>query len=150
VALFDQIAKDLVLAMKSKDPIKVSTLRLLRSDLKNRMIEKKDDRLSDEEVLSSIHKMVKRHNDAIEGFKKGHREDLVQKEETERAILQAYLPEQISPDEIVKVVQTAIKKLDAQGPKSMGLVMKEALTQLKGQADGKEVSAIVNAQLKAL
>jgi len=148
MSLYDRLSKDLIIAMKDRNTIKVSTIRFARAALKNRAIEKKVDRLLDEDVIPVLKKLLKQHKDAIEGFKKGGRNDLAQKEESEYTILETYLPPQTGRDEITKVVRTVIEKTNAQGPKAMGLVMKAVFAELKGQADGKQVSEIVASELK--
>ena len=144
--LIEKIEIDLKEALKSKDQIKVSTLRLLKSAIGYLAIEKKDD-LKDDDVISVIKKQVKQRKDSIEGFKKGNREDLAQKEESELKILKAYLPEEITPEVLSAIIDEAISETGASTPRDMGMVMKAVMAKTKGLADGKIVSSIVNEQL---
>jgi uncharacterized protein YqeY len=128
--------------MKSKDGNRVSVLRFLLSSIQNREIEKKD-ALDDDEVLSEISSSAKRRRESIEAFKEGDRADLVEKEEAELAVLQEYLPEQLSPDEIRGVVEEVVKAVGAESASDLGKVMKELMPRLRGRADGKLVNEIV-------
>jgi len=105
------------------------------------------DQLPDEEVLSILTKLAKQHRDSITEFKKGNRDDLVKKEEAELAIVQGYLPKQLSREELNEIVNAAIKETGAEGKKAMGAVIKTVMAKTKGQADGKIVSEIVNTAL---
>lgn len=148
--LFDEIQNDLKNAMLSRNEIKVSTLRLLISELKNIIINKgvlRDDKLSDDDVVSIIQKEVKKRNESIISFKNGGREDLVSKEEAEMKILQSYLPQQLSDEELLKVVEQAINSTGATGISDMGKVIGIVMGQVKGRADGGRVSVIVKGKL---
>ncbi len=140
--LIEQIQEDLKRSMKAKDGNRVSVLRLLVSSIKNREIEKKD-ALDDEEILAEITSAAKRRRESIEAFKEGGRMDLVEKEESELAILQEYLPEQLSPEEIRSVVQDVAESVGATTASDLGKVMKELMPRLRGKADGKLVNEIV-------
>ena len=140
--LIEQIQEDLKRSMKAKDGNRVSVLRFLLSSIRNREIEKKDV-LTDDEVLAEITSSAKRRRESVEAFKEGEREDLVEKEEAELAILQEYLPEQLSPDEIKVVVREVIEEVDATSAGDIGKVMKELMPRLRGKADGKLVNEIV-------
>jgi uncharacterized protein YqeY len=140
--LIDQIQEDLKRSMKAKDGNRVSVLRFLLSSIQNREIEKKE-ALDDDEVLAEISSSAKRRRESIEAFKEGDRADLVEKEEAELAILQEYLPEQLSPDEIRGVVEEVVKAVGAASASDLGKVMKELMPRLRGRADGKLVNEIV-------
>ena len=144
--LIEKIEIDLKNALKSRDKIKVSTLRLLKSAIGYLAIERKED-LKDDDVISVIKKQVKQRKDSIEGFKKGNREDLAQKEEVELKILKAYLPEEITPEALSAIIDEAINETGANTPKDMGMVMKAVMAKTKHSADGKVVSSIVNEKL---
>ena len=144
--LIEKIEIDLKSALKSKDQIKVSTLRFLKSAIGYLAIEKRED-LKDDDVISVIKKQVKQRKDSIEGFKKGNREDLAQKEEVELKILKAYLPEEITPEALSAIIDEAINETGANTPRDMGMVMKAVMAKTKGLADGKIVSSIVNEKL---
>jgi uncharacterized protein YqeY len=140
--LIEQIQEDLKRSMKAKDGNRVSVLRLLLSSIRNREIEKRDV-LDDDEVLAEITSSAKRRRESMEAFKEGDRMDLVEKEEAELAILQEYLPEQLSPDEIRNVVQEVVEAVSATTASDLGKVMKELMPRLGGKADGKLVNEIV-------
>lgn len=144
--LIEKIEMDLKNALKSKDQLRVSTLRLLKSAIGYLAIEKKDD-LKDDDVISVIKKQVKQRKDSIEGFKKGNREDLAQKEHSELEILKVYLPEEITPEALSVIIDEAINETGASTSKDMGMVMKAVMAKTKGSADGKAVSSIVNEKL---
>ena len=144
--LIEKIEIDLKNALKSRDPIKVSTLRLLKSAIGYLAIEKRED-LKDDDVISVIKKQVKQRKDSIEGFKKGNSEDLAQKEEVELKILKLYLPEEITSEALRVIIDEAINETGASTPKDMGMVMKAVMAKTKGSADGKVVSSIVNEKL---
>ena len=140
--LIEQIQEDLKRSMKAKDGNRVSVLRFLLSSIQNREIEKKD-ALDDEEVLAEITSSAKRRRESMEAFKEGGRTDLVEKEESELVILQEYLPEQLSPEDIRSVVQEVADAVGASSASDLGKVMKELMPKLKGKADGKLVNEIV-------
>jgi uncharacterized protein len=144
--LKDKIDSDLKNALKSKDAIRVSTLRFLKSAMQNLAIEKKKD-LEDGDITAVIKKQVKQRKDSIEGFRQGKRMDLVEKEEMELKILEEYLPEELSRENIISIVKQAIAESNAASIKDMGSVIKLAMTKAKGQADGSAVSAIAKEEL---
>lgn len=128
--------------MKAKDGNRVSVLRFLLSSIQNREIAKKD-ALGDDEVLEEITSAAKKRRESMEAFKEGDRMDLVEKEEAELVILQEYLPEQLSPDEIRSMVQEVVQSTGAISASDIGKVMKELMPQVRGKADGKLVNEIV-------
>jgi uncharacterized protein len=148
MALKDQLDADLKAAMKDKDTLKLSVVRMLKSAIKYREIEVMKT-LDDAGVQGVISSEIKRRRDSVEQYRQGGREDLASKEEGEIAILQAYLPAQLSPEELAKLVETAIQRVGAQGPKDMGKVMKELLPEVQGKAEGKVVSELVKQKLAA-
>jgi uncharacterized protein YqeY len=137
--LLQRLDDDLKLAMKASEGLKVSVLRMAKSALKYRQIEK-GDALSDEEVLSVLSGLSKQRRESIEQFSKGGREDLAEQERQELSILQSYLPQQLTPEEIDRIIVEAIKESSAEGIKDMGKVMRLAMPRMKGAADGKIVS----------
>ncbi len=141
-----RIADDLKQAMKSGDTVKRDTLRLLISSINNAEIAKQA-ALDDSDVLGVIARDVKRHQESIDAFKQGNRPDLVAKEEAEMAILQGYLPQQMTRDEVVASAKEVIAAVGAQGPGDKGKVMKELMPKLKGRADGKEINEVVTGLL---
>jgi uncharacterized protein YqeY len=140
--LKQKLSDDLKAAMKSGDTVKRSTLRMLMAAINNAEIARKAS-LEDGDVLGIIAKEVKQHQESIASFKEGNRPDLVEKEEVEMAILQDYLPEQMSRDDIVAEVRQVIADIGAQGPGDKGRVMQQLMPKMKGRADGKEINEIV-------
>jgi len=146
--LRDSIANDMREAMKAREPVRVGALRMLMAAVKNTEVEKLHE-LSDDEVLEVIAREAKRRRESIEAFEKGGRTDLVDKESGELAVLEAYLPEKLSDDELAGLVDQAIAETGASTPKQMGEVMKALMPKLRGRADGTQVSAMVRARLGA-
>lgn len=141
--LSERIDNEFKQAMKDKNPIKVSTLSLLRSQFKYAMIEKKTEKIEDAEAIAVIKKQIKQRQDSIEQYEKGGRQDLADKEKQEFVILKAYLPEEMSASDIEKIVSVVIKETGSQGMKDMGKVMKEVGSRLGGKADNRTVSEAV-------
>ena len=149
MALIDQIQQDLLEAMRAKDTLRLSALRMVKAALKNKEIELKK-APPEEESSQVLLTLAKQCREAAEAFEKGGRSELAQKEVREREIIEAYLPESASEDEIVQVVAAVIEDLAADSPKQMGAVMKEALGRLRGTGktvDGKAVNAVVRDKL---
>jgi hypothetical protein len=119
---------------------------MLKSAIKYREIELMKP-LDDAGVLSVVASEIKRRRDSVEQYRAGNRADLADKEEAEIALLQVYLPKQLSPDELRAKVDEAVAKVGAQGPKDMGAVMKALLPEVQGRAEGKAVSDMVKARL---
>jgi len=140
--LKQQLREDLKQAMKSGDTVKRSALRLLMSAIGNTEIARRA-ALSDGDILGIIAKEVKQRQESIEAFKQGNRQDLVDKEEEELAILQVYMPQQMTHDEIVEAARAVIQEVGAQGPADKGKVMSKIIAQLKGRADGREINEVV-------
>ncbi len=143
MSLVERIDSDLRTAMKSYDKIAVSTLRIVKSTIKNKEIEKGGD-LTDNEVVSVLSTLSKQRKESIEQFTKGGRDDLVASETAELKVLNKYLPEQLSDNAIDDIVKEAIEKTGASGPKDIGLVMKEVMPRVKGQANGKVINKKVS------
>jgi uncharacterized protein YqeY len=133
--------------MKSKDTLKSSVLSFLRAEMMNVAIAKKKKSLDDSECLTVIRKQIKSHQDSIEQFKMGNRLDLVDKETRELEILKTYLPPELSPEEIKKIIEEVVSTTGASGMKDMGMVMKEVNAKVAGQADGKLISELVRERL---
>jgi len=145
--LEEKIFNDYKEAMKNKDSLKSSVLSFLRADMLNLSTAKKKAKLDDSEIISVIKKQIKQRQDSIEQFNKGNRVDMAQKEAKELEILKAYLPPELSAEEIKKIIEEAVSSTEAQGIKDMGKVMKEVTAKIKGQADGKVVSDLVKERL---
>jgi len=141
MSLSKKINKDLTDAVKARDSVRVSCLRMLKSSLKNR--EKEAGReLKDEEVQAIVSSSIRKGKESVMEFRKGGREDLATKEEQEINIFYEYLPRQLTPDEVEKSVREVISDLSAESPKDLGRVMKTAMARMAGQAQGKEVGEI--------
>lgn len=146
MALLEKIREDLKEAMKKGDKDRLSALRMVLSNIKNKQIEKKD-ALDDQEILRIVQGLVRQSKDAVEQFKRGNRSDLVAKEETFIAICQAYLPEQLSEEALETMIRETIEEVGALSSKDMGKVMKAVMPKIAGRADGKLVNQKVRAIL---
>ena len=138
----EKLLEELKIAMREKDELRKNTITMLRAAILQ--IEKDGQKtLNDDEIQVVVSKEVKKRKESIEEFKKAEREDLVQGLEKEIEILSKYLPEQLSTEEVEKIVKEAIEKVGATSPKDMGKVMQEVRQKTQGKADGKLVSDIV-------
>ena len=147
--LKDQIIADMTAAMKAKDAARTSTLRMVKAAITNREKEGSAE-ISDDEVLKLLRSQVKQRRDSVEQFQKGGRPELAQKEQAEIAVIEAYLPQAASQEEVEQAVAAAISETGATSMKDMGTVMKAAMAKLAGKnADGKAVSEAVKAKLGA-
>lgn len=145
--MLDRITKDIVDAMKNKDTLKLSTLRLLKGAIDLEKINKKLDTISDEDIVIIISKQIKTRKESIIEFEKGNRTDLIDQTKKEIEILSSYMPELLSEEEVTKIIDEAIVKVNASTIKDMGLVMKEVSAKLKGRADMSLVSSIIKNKL---
>jgi len=136
------LLSDLKEAMKSKDSLKVDTLRLIVSEIKNREIDLREE-LGDEAITALLTTQIKKRKEAAKMFEQGGRTDLKEKEEKEMAIIQVYLPEQVGEEELKQRIQAVIAETGAQGPKDMGKVMKVVVPEFKGKAEGDQIRNIV-------
>lgn len=141
--LSDRLDNDFKQAMKDKAPVRVSTISLLRSQLKYVAIDKKVEKLEDADVIAVIKKQIKQRQDSIEQYEKGNRPELANKEKEEMAVLKSYLPEEMSAADLEKIVSQVVRATGAQGMKDMGKVMKEVGAKVAGKADNKAVSEVV-------
>jgi uncharacterized protein YqeY len=144
--LRERVDADMKTALKSGAKEKLSTLRMLIAALKNKKIDKRRE-LTEEEVSETVRTLIKQRKDSIEQFGKGGRQDLVDKETAEVAVLEAYLPQQLSREELDAMVREAVVQSGAQGAKDMGKVMKVLIPTVGGRADGKLVSELVKQAL---
>src|SRR2546425_13238021 len=147
--LSERIDSDLKDAMRAKDATRLSVLRMVKAALKNAAIAKSgaDAQLSDAETAQVIRKQVKQRQDSIESFEKGGRAELAAKEKEELSILQSYLPQAMSADELAKIVRETIAEVGASSKAQMGAVMKALQAKVAGRADGKTLSVEVQKQL---
>lgn len=142
MSLREQLDADLLEAVRSKDELRRSALRLIKAGLQ--LEEKsKGKALGEDEVVQVLSREAKRRRESIEAFKDGNRPDLVEKEEAELAIIAGYLPQQLTADEVTEIARSVIEEVGAQGPSERGKVMGQLMPRVKGKADGKMVSQIV-------
>ncbi len=146
MGLRETIDSDIKNALKSGAKDKLSALRMLSAALKNKQIDKRRP-LTEEEIVETVRSLIKQRKDSIELFAKGGRQDLVDKETAEIGVLETYLPQQLSPEEIELMVRDTISQTGAQGAKDMGKVMKAIIPLVGGRADGKLVSELVKKNL---
>jgi len=142
VGLRQKLWDDLKQAMRGRDKVRRSVIRLVIAAIGNAEIAKQD-ALDDTDILGIIAKEIRQRRESIEAFKLGNRQDLVAQEEAELAILNEYLPQQMTREEIVVAARQVIEEIGAQGPGDKGKVMPKLIAQLKGKADGREINAVV-------
>ena len=149
MTFLDRINQDITAAMKAKEAERLSALRMVKTALKNREIEKMA-ALTDEEALKILQSLVKQRRDSIEQYTLGGRLELAEKEAAEIEIIEAYLPAALDESAIAQIVEETVAELGATSPKEMGQVMKATMAKLAGQnIDGKVVSSLVKAKLGA-
>lgn len=147
MTIVEKVEKDLVAAMKAREELRLSVLRMSKTALKNKQIELGKP-LTDDQAFAVLRSLVKQRRDSVEQFRKGGREDLATKEEAEIEILHGYLPAEASEEEISAAIADAIQETGAAGPQDLGKVMKLAMSRLAGKnADGKRVNQMVRAKL---
>ncbi len=143
----ERIRKEMMQAMKDKAEIKKETLRLILSEIKKEQIDKRKE-LTEEDITKIIKRGLKSRQEALKLFQQGNRQDLVTKTQAEIKVLEAYLPQQLSPEELEKVITATITELGASTAKDMGLVMKTVMSKYGSQVNGKAVQQAVAAKLK--
>ena len=146
MSLNEQLTSDMKQAMKDKDKLTLSVIRMVKASIKNEEINLGHD-LTDDEVLTVLLKEVKQRKDAIQGFEEADRKDLIEQHEDEIRVLQKYLPQPLTTDELTNIIKDIISSENAESMKDMGRVMNLTLEKVKGRADGKEVSQIVKSLL---
>ncbi|MHB0976269.1 MAG: GatB/YqeY domain-containing protein [Candidatus Aquicultorales bacterium] len=142
MSLKEQLSNDMKAAMRSGDKLRLSTIRLLISEIKNAEIAKGEG-LADEEVVELVQRQVKRRREAVEQYEKGGRAELAEKETSEAKILESYLPSQLGDEELEEIVKAAIRETGASSKKEMGKVMGAVMPKVKGKAEGTRVSKTV-------
>ena len=147
MSLQQRLDGDLKAAMKSSDSLKTSVLRMIKAAIKNKQVEKREE-LSDEEIISVISTLTKQRRESIDLFSKGGREELAEKERQELAMLQLYLPGQLSPEDLDRIIMEAINESSAEGVKDIGKVMRLIMPRVQGAADGKVVNQRVRELLE--
>ena len=146
----ERLDQDLKEAMRGKQELATSVIRMLKSAIKYKEVEPGAKALDDAGVFQVISTLIKQRRESVEQYKAGNRADLAEKEEKEIAILQGYLPQQLGAEELKKEVAAAIQAAGAKSPKDMGAVMKVLMPKVQGKAEGKAVSDEVKAQLSKL
>jgi uncharacterized protein YqeY len=144
-----RIDQDTKEALKSKDSLTLSVLRMLKSDIRYKEIEKGSE-LSDDDVISVLSSATKRRKDSIQQFERGGRDDLASKEKEEVAVIARYMPEQLGEEELSQIISQAISEENAAGPSDLGKVMKQVMSKVRGRADGKKVNQMVSSQLESV
>jgi uncharacterized protein len=148
MSLRDRLTEDLKLAMKARDQLRMDVIRMIKAAVLNKEVELKKD-LDDAEMSRIMTTMIKQRKESVEQFEKGQRAELAAKERQEISIIEAYLPQALSADELAQAVDAVIRETGATSAKDMGLVMKAVMARLAGQpVDGKSVSDLVRSKLK--
>lgn len=143
MSLPDRLAQDIKAAMLAKDAQRLGALRMLKSALGYAQMEKKSESFSDAEFIALVQREVKKRRDSIEQFEKGGRPELAAKEKAEVGVLEAYLPQPFSSEELEQLVRATIQETGASSKKDMGAVIKAVQARSAGRADGKAISAVV-------
>ncbi|OGP59402.1 MAG: glutamyl-tRNA amidotransferase [Deltaproteobacteria bacterium RBG_13_52_11b] len=146
MGLEERLVDEMKQAMRSSDKVRLSTIRMIRTAVKNKEIELRK-KLDDEEIQRVIQGMLRRTEESIEQFRLGGRMDLVDKESQEGDILKSYLPQALSTEEILKVIDESIQETQASSLKDLGKVMKSVMPKLTGKADGKVINQLVKERL---
>ena len=145
--MVEQLDKDMIEAMKSQDKFRLTVIRMVKGALKQEQIDHKKE-INDELLIDVVNKQIKMRKDSIAEFEKGNRTDLVEQTQSEIDILLKYLPEQLSTEEVEKIINDIFEEVKPEGMKDMGKVMGLAQGKLKGKADMKEVSTIIRNKLQ--
>lgn len=150
MSLRNKIPEDLKEALRNKNTVELSVLRMLQSAIRNKEIEKNKGELTDEEVIEVIGSEIKKRKESIEGYTKGQRQDLVDREKAELEVLMKYMPKQMTEEEIREEARKAIEEAEAKTLKEAGKVMKILIPRTKGKAKGALVNRIVREELEKL
>lgn len=140
---------DMKQAMRDRDVLRRDVIRYLRSEVKNQEIRDQKE-LDDAGVIQVLSRQAQQRRDSIEAYRDADRQDLVDKEESELSVIMAYLPQQMTQEEITALVQQVVAEVGASGPEDMGKVMGAIMPQVRGKAEGREVNAIVQQTLRSL
>ncbi|MFC2948394.1 GatB/YqeY domain-containing protein [Virgibacillus sediminis] len=147
MTLLDQLNQDMKQAMKNKEKEKLKVIRMVKASLQNESIKLGNDTLSEDEELTVLSRELKQRKDSLQEFKAAGRDDLVQDLETEVDILQKYMPDQLTDEELEMIVQQVIQEVNATSKKDMGKVMSAVMPKVKGRADGSQVNKLVQKNL---
>lgn len=145
--MVEKLKQDMIEAMKNKEKERLVVIRMVKAAMDQEHIDRKRE-INDELLIDVVNKQIKMRKDSISEFEKGGRNDLASKTQSEVDILMAYLPEQLSMEEVVKIIDEIFEEVKPESQKDMGKVMKEATAKLKGKADMKEVSNIIKEKLQ--
>ena len=146
MSVLDRLTEDMKTALKSGDKNRLSTIRLLRGQIKDAAIDKRSD-LTEPEEIDALSNAAKKRRESIQAYSDAGRQDLVEKEQKELEIIQSYLPAQLSQEELLSIIDTTIDQVGAMTPNDMGKVMQAVMAQVKGRADGKLVNELVRKKL---
>ena len=146
MSLEERLVEEMKQAMKSGDKLRLSTIRMIRSGIKNKEIELRK-KLEDEEIVRVIQVMVRKGEESVEQFQTGGRTDLVEKEKGEIEILKSFLPQPLGQEEILKIIDQSIQETQASSSKDIGKVMKSVMPKIGGKADGKLINQLVKERL---
>jgi len=146
MSLEEKLVDEMKQAMKSNDKLRLSTIRMMRSAIKNKEIEQRK-KLDDEGIFKVIQGMVRKSEESIEQFKAGGRMDLVEKEQKEVETMKSFLPQPLSREEILRIIDQSIEETQASSLKDLGKVMKSVMPRLEGKADGKLINQLVKEKL---
>lgn len=149
MTLSEKINNDMISYMKNKDSFSLGVIRMVKGAIQLEKINKKRE-LNDDEVISVISKQIKMRNDSIEEFKKANRQDLIEQNQKEIELLKKYMPEQLSDEKVLEIIDETFNIINPTGPKDMGLIMKEISPKLKGKADMGKVNAIIKEKIANL
>lgn len=147
MSLLEQLNQDMKYAMKHKDKARLNVIRMIKTSLQHEVIERQNSQLSEDEELTILSRELKQRNDSLQEFKSAGRQDLVEKLETEIQILQEYMPNQLSDDELEAIVQSTVQEVNAKSKSDMGKVMSAIMPKIKGKADGSKVNKLVQKHL---
>ena len=145
--MVEKLKQDMIEAMKAKDKDRLTTIRMIKGDLDKEHIDKKRE-INDRLLIEVVNRGIKQRKDSIAEFEKGGRNDLIAKTQAEIDILQNYLPEQLSEEEVIAIIDEAFQVVNPESARDMGKVMKEVTPKLKGKADMKVVSEIIKSKLQ--
>lgn len=145
--MVEKLKQDMIEAMKNKEKERLTVIRMVKASMDQEHIDRKRE-INDELLIDVVNKQIKMRKDSISEFEKGGRSDLIEKTQSEIDMLMVYLPEQLSGEEVAKIIDEIFAEVKPEGQRDMGKVMKEATAKLKGRADMKEVSSIIKEKLQ--
>ena len=146
MSLEERLVEEMKQAMKANDKTRLSTIRMIRTAVKNKEIDLRN-KLDDDEILRVIQGMVRKSEESVDQFKAGGRMDLVEKETKEIEILRSYLPQALSQEDVIRIIDESIQETQASSLKDLGKVMKSVMPKLTGKADGKLINQLVKERL---